>query len=186
MTSQWFYGRGSDISGPVSQVELVELAASGKVLPSDTVWREGREAGVPAAKVRYLFAAPAHTTPASLATVPESNVPAVTLTTALPDPDDVHLVATPLADEPVSAKSATIPPQVPSPAPARSARAIAGKGTIIVGQDGKTVKFRMKCTICGKEDSSWKSLPIPRGIVRSSFFCPKCRKRQDCELTGVH
>ena len=52
--------------------------------------------------------------------------------------------------------------------------------------DGKTVKFRMKCTICGKEDSSWKSISIPRGMARSSFFCPKCRKRQDCELQGVH
>jgi GYF domain 2 len=186
MGFQWFYGRGSDISGPVSDGELVELAASGKVLPSDTVWRQGREAGVSAAKVRYLFAAPVPIAPASVATVPESNVQTVGLTTALPEPDDVNLVATPAADEPVSAESAIIPPPVPPPAPARSARAIAGKGTVIVGQDGKTVKFRMKCTICGKEDSSWKSLPIPRGIARSSFFCPKCRKRQDCELQGVH
>jgi len=186
MPSQWFYGRGSDIIGPVSEGELVKLAASGNVLPSDTVWREGRESGVPAAKVRHLFQAPVHVTLTSPPAVPELNVPAVTLTTALPEPDDVHLVATPAASEPIPAETATVPPTVPHPAPARAARAIAGKGTVIVGQDGKTVKFRMKCTICGKEDSSWKSLPIPRGIARSSFFCPKCRKRQDCELQGVH
>ena len=43
MTNQWFYGRGSDITGPVSSTELAGLAASGQVLPSDTVWLEGRD-----------------------------------------------------------------------------------------------------------------------------------------------
>jgi GYF domain 2 len=186
MPSQWFYGRGSDIIGPVSEGELVELAATGNVLPSDTVWREGRESGVPAAKVRHLFRAPVHVTPASPPAVPELKVPVVIFTTAIPEPENVLLIETPVAGEPVPAETATVPPMATKPAPARAARATAGKGTVIIGQDGKTVKFRMKCTICGKEDSSWKSLPIPRGIVRSSFFCPKCRKRQDCELQGIH
>ena len=48
---------------------------------------------------------------------------------------------------------------------------------MIIGQDGKTVKFRMKCTTCGKEDSSWKSIPIPHGVARAGFYCTKCRKR---------
>jgi len=183
MRSQWFYGRGSDIIGPVSGGELAELAASGTVLPSDTVWREGRESGVPAAKVRNLFPAPVHAALPSLAAVQVTNAGPVALTTAGPS---VRLPGAPANGDPASADSASLLPLVPPPAPAKSARATAGKGTVIIGQDGKTVKFRMKCTICGKEDSSWKSLPIPRGTVRSSFFCPKCRKRQDVEVHGIH
>jgi hypothetical protein len=181
MASQWYFGRGADISGPVSDGELFALAAAGQVLPSDTVWREGFESGVAAAKVKYLFSDPVPTELPSPATVRGP--------VALPSPEPAlqnpELPATPATDEPAAAESATAAAVVPRPA-ARSARAIAGKGTVIIGQDGKTVKFRMKCTICGKEDSSWKSIAIPRGMARSSFFCPKCRKRQDCELQGVH
>ena len=43
---QWFYGRGSDITGPVTGPELSGLAAGGTLLPTDTVWRDGVEDGV--------------------------------------------------------------------------------------------------------------------------------------------
>ena len=69
---------------------------------------------------------------------------------------------------------------------ASSGFAVAGKGAVIVSQDGATVKYRMKCTTCGHEDASWKSIPIPHGTARSGFFCRKCRKRRDAEIHGYH
>jgi GYF domain 2 len=182
MTNQWFYGRGSDISGPVSGSELAELAASGKVLPSDTVWLEGRESGVPATRVKNLF--PAKGSPPVAAPVAEAaDLPAV-----VPSPvvEIADLPVTPTASEPVPADSAPAAPVAARPAPTRAARATAGKGAVIIGQDGKTVKYRGRCSTCGKEDSSWKSVAIPRGTARFSFFCPKCRKRQEVEIYGIH
>ena len=144
MADQWFYGRGSDITGPVSGPELSGLAAGGTLLPTDTVWRDGVEDGVPAGQVPDLF--PAAATP--VAPTPAAPAGYRTMTT--------------------------------------NARAVAGKGAMIIGQDGKTVKFRMKCTTCGKEDSSWKSIAIPHGVARAGFYCAKCRKRRDAEIYGYH
>jgi hypothetical protein len=135
MGDQWFYGRGSDITGPVSGPELAGLVASGTLLPTDTVWRDGVEDGVPAGQVPELFPA------------------------AAPEPTGYRT-------------------------PTARGRAVAGKGATIVGQDGVNVKFRMKCTTCGKEDSSWKSIRIPRGVTRTGFYCSKCRKRRDVEIYG--
>jgi hypothetical protein len=159
MTDQWHYGRGADITGPVSGAELSDLATSGRLRPTDTVWEDGVEAGVPAGQVEYLFSAAA-----------------LMADEAAPD------AAAAAADPPVAA-----PPPAPAavpPPPRKTARASAGKGAVLVGQDGTTVKFRGKCPTCRREDASWKSVPIPRGTLRTSFFCPKCRKRQDVEIHG--
>jgi hypothetical protein len=144
MVDQWFYGRGSDITGPVSGPELSGLAAGGTLLPTDTVWRDGVEDGVLADQVPDLF------------------------------PGAAKPVA-PTPDTPAGYRTVTT-----------RGRAVAGKGAMIIGQDGKTVKFRMKCSTCGKEDSSWKSIPIPHGITRAGFYCTKCRKRRDAEIYGYH
>jgi hypothetical protein len=56
---------------------------------------------------------------------------------------------------------------------------------MIVGQDGTNVKYRMKCTGCGYEDTGGKTVAITRGTTRLSFFCPKCRRRRDGEIHGV-
>jgi GYF domain 2 len=145
MTDQWYYGRGADITGPVSGRELADLAAGGQLQPTDTVWQEGAEDGVPADRVEYLFSAAAL-----------------------------------IGDEPAPVAA----PAVIAPPPRKTGRAVAGKGVVLFGQDGATVKFRAKCTTCGREDASWKSIAIPRGTHRSSFFCPKCRKRRDVEIYG--
>jgi len=147
MVSQWYYGRGTDISGPASQQELVELVYSGNLLRTDTVWQEGVEDGVKAGSMENLFAPLAAASEAA-AEVPESVV-------------------------------------VKSP-PVSRARATAGKGAVIIGQDGKNVKYQMKCTTCGHQDTSWKTIAIPRGIARSSFYCQKCRKKRDAEIHGMH
>ncbi len=133
MVAQWFYGRGSDISGPVSGADLAALAAGGQVLPSDTVWRDGVEQGERAGDIPEFF-------PGVLAGTRSQ----------------------------------------------KKGRAVAGKGAVIVSQDGATVKYRMKCTTCGRDDASWKSIPIPHGIARNGFFCQKCRKRREAEIHGYH
>jgi GYF domain 2 len=172
MGARWFYGRGPDITGPVSSAELSGLAAAGQVLPTDTVWQEGTEDGVPAANVRNLFrevtAPPAADAPAPAAA--EEPAPA----------------APPTAEPPVepAAEPAAAAEAPAWKAPPKGGRAVAGKGVVLIAQDGSTVKYRGKCGTCGREDSSWKSIPIPRGSTRVGFFCPKCRKRREGEILG--
>jgi GYF domain 2 len=179
MGVRWYYGRGSDIVGPVSAAELSGLAETGQVLPTDTVWQEGVEDGVPAARVRNLFRAPA---PAP-ADSPASDPPSSTVEVSPPvEPAASEQPAEPAA-EPAEPKS-DAPVTSGWQAPPKGGRAVAGKGVVLVSQDGATVKYRGKCGTCGREDSSWKSIPIPRGSARVGFFCPKCRKRREGEILG--
>ena len=172
MTDQWYYGRATDISGPVSERELMCLAASGQVLPTDTVWQQGVEDGVPAATVKNLFAVAA---PTAVADEPTWQLAG-----------DLFNETDGKGEAPSAAPVETPPANAYAPRPpAKAGRATAGKGAVIVGQDGKTVKYRGKCSICGREDQSWKTIPIPRGIARVSFFCAKCRKRQEAEIHGI-
>jgi hypothetical protein len=163
MTRQWYYGRGAEITGPVSDRELFALAEGGHILRTDTVWRDEVETGVPASRVKNLFP------PDPIASVPDLEAPAA---------------ATHDSPEPAAVAEA-LPAIVPAPAK-KTGRAVAGKGAVLVGQDGATVKYRGKCETCGREDASWKSIAIPRGTTRASFFCPKCRKRRDVEIHGYH
>jgi hypothetical protein len=200
MPVQWYYGRGADITGPLSGRELSDLATSGKIVPTDTVWQEGVEAGVPARKVKNLFRSATLSadrpssglvTPAPDVALAGESTSAVQRgvtspgsTAAAPGPE-VGAEVIPTGPVPDRAAENSSPPGW-SPARPKTARAVAGKGVVIVGQDGATVKYRMKCTTCGHEDSSWKSIPIPRGTQRASFFCSKCRKRRDVEIHGIH
>jgi len=59
MTVQWYYGTGESRHGPVSAQQLQALAAAGTIQPTDTVWKEGVAQGVPAHRVKHLFAASA-------------------------------------------------------------------------------------------------------------------------------
>ena len=163
---QWYYWHESEVLGPFSSQQLVDLATAGSILPDDIVWKDGVEGGVPAQNVQHLF------TP----TAPVSAEPAI------------------VAKDNGEAKPAETTPKVDAPAKSGwdrgsagstgKARAVAGKGTVIVGQDGKNVKFRMKCTVCNHEDSSWQTMTITRGTTRKVYYCPKCRKRCSVEITG--
>lgn len=163
MVDQWYYWCEADVLGPFTGRQLADLAAAGTLLPTDTVWKDGVEAGVQASKVHNLFQA----------------ATSVAVEVAVPTAAVVAEV------EP--AVAATVAPgwgNVNQPT-GHKLRAVAGKGAIIVGQDGKTVKFRKKCTTCGFEDSSWKCIPITRGTSRHSFYCPKCRKSRQVEVSGM-
>jgi hypothetical protein len=56
MADQWYFARNNQSRGPFSATELQALAASGQIRAADTVWKEGMEKGVLAAKVKHLFA----------------------------------------------------------------------------------------------------------------------------------
>jgi hypothetical protein len=45
MADLWYYGNDGRKLGPVSGRELRELAACGRILPDDTIWREGIKKG---------------------------------------------------------------------------------------------------------------------------------------------
>jgi hypothetical protein len=70
------------------------------------------------------------------------------------------------------------------PLPVRKARATAGRGAVIVGQDGTNVRFRKKCTVCPYQDTCWNTIRITTGMTRVPFFCPKCRKNRASEIIG--
>jgi len=171
MTDQWYYWHEIEVLGPFSGKQLVDLATAGTILPDDIVWKEGVEGGVAASNVQHLFAVTA--------------LPTVTATTAVSETAPSEAAAAPaLVVSPVEEPAKPTWDRGPGTTSGK-ARAVAGKGTVIVGQDGKTVKFRMKCIVCNFEDSSWKNMTITRGTTRKQFYCPKCRKKCAVEIHGV-
>jgi hypothetical protein len=177
----WYYSHDHAKIGPCSGRRMKELAAAGGILPTDVVWKQGVEKGVAASKVKYLFAPPPAVAPsAAIVEVPEV-LPPTEAPVPAPPPVAVELKPEPVAE------------QIPEPAapPAsgwhgetRKGRATAGRGAVLVGQDGVTVKFRKKCTTCGHLDSSWNTIPIRNGVMRAGFYCTKCRKHRDVEVHG--
>jgi hypothetical protein len=179
MADQWYYWHDAEVLGPFSGKQLFDLATAGSLIPTDTVWKDGVEAGVQASLVQNLFAtitsaAPGTDAPIPVATQIEAGAVAA------------GAVVVNSEGKPVEAPAAVPTPQwdaVSNPKQSKG-RAVAGKGAVIVGQDGKTVKFRMKCTTCSYEDSSWKTIPITRGTTRAVFFCKKCKKQRHAEING--
>lgn len=56
MADTWFVGRAGERSGPFTTQSLRDMAADGRLAPTDLVWREGMSAWAPAASVPGLFA----------------------------------------------------------------------------------------------------------------------------------
>lgn len=52
---QWYYARDEKQFGPVSAMELKQLADSGQIAPDDLLWREGMDAWTTAVNLRGLF-----------------------------------------------------------------------------------------------------------------------------------
>jgi len=63
--TQWYYARNDQQFGPVSAVELKQLADAGRLSPDDLLWREGMDQWATAVNLRGLFGAePTAATPA--------------------------------------------------------------------------------------------------------------------------
>jgi len=214
MADQWFYSHEGVRLGPCSARQLKELAASGGLLPTDTVWRQGTPQGVPAHRVKNLFVIARVDTPGSEevdlsrlpATAPVSTaIPPAIASYARPLPPDARadraevpterpseLAEDAMAPTTLAADAAGQTPGQPpaqsrqgQPQPRKKARALAVKGAIIVSQDGTRVRYRKKCTVCGFEESNRSSMLIRRGQIRAGFFCPTCRKNRPVVIQGI-
>ncbi len=212
MSDRWYFSQSGTPFGPFSAARLKELAAAGQIHRGDTVWKEGMPAGVLAARVQHLFAAPP---PAAAAVTPDgpdaaaipsptpADIPAAedppapgdspsaltALGARLANPADLELApgeAAPWA--PAAPQDETKPAKAnPPPAPSkpRQLRVLTVKGGILASQDGHAVKFRKQCLRCGYKDTSMTTMPIRPGTTRVSFYCPKCKKSQQVEVHGV-
>jgi hypothetical protein len=162
MADRWFYARDGEKQGPFSAQQFRSLARDGTLLITDTVWKNDVAQGVSAAKVKNLFPAPAAAPPPAVGSEPAALVP-------------------PPAARPPAAPAA--PPAHLEPP--RPKKATAVSGAIVVSQDGKYVRFRKKCTACQHEASSWGTMAILPGTMRTTFYCPNCRKTREVLLRGM-
>jgi hypothetical protein len=200
MADQWYYARGEEKLGPFSARLLKDLANAGGILPTDTVWKEGIEKGVSAARVKNLLPpAPAHSSPVDLSPPKPPPPPSPPPTeaqsgAALVDPGaETSLVELP---PPVAAPEDAAQAVGEEPAPSHSppssqlnppkkGRAVAVKGAVLISQDGQAVHYRKKCCTCGHEDACRNRMPIRHGLTRATYFCPKCRKLSPMEIQGM-
>jgi hypothetical protein len=186
MATQWYYAHDGVRSGPFCADEMKVMAAGGGILLTDTVWKNDGPRGVPARKVEHLFAAP----PAEALPEGAPAVGAVVLAEppALPpevSPQPLGVAASIPDDPPLLPETAAPAPPPPGPQhQVRKRRATASSGATVVGQDGTYVRFRKKCSACAHEDSSWQTLAIMVGMMKSNYFCPKCRKNREVVLRG--
>jgi GYF domain 2 len=202
MADRWYYAHDEIRLGPFTGRQLRDLADAGQILQTDTIWKDDITRGVSAYKVKYLFVAADYEALPKSAIVPP--VVLVSPAAQLADTPSLANLTSVILSEPPLVAPETRPPVIPEnsqlvseenipvpvsrpippPPHVRKRRAAAGRGATIVSQDGTTVKYRKKCTVCGHEDSSWGTMPIPNGMSRTGFYCPKCRKRREVEIQG--
>jgi len=186
---------------------MKDLAATGQVLVTDAVWKEGSETRVLAAKVKGLFQRLPPRTHVQLIPVEtpiEPIAPAVPVPArsakadALAPLDALRSArgdgAAP-ASEVGSAGSGNTNSQSHAvgsrdgrrapPEAIQKLRVVALRGAVIVSQDGRVACYRKKCINCGHEDPNRTTMQIRRGINRVSFFCPECRKTRTAEIQGL-
>jgi hypothetical protein len=189
MVDQWYYARDKERLGPFSSAQLKDLADTGQIRPVDTIWKEGVERGVPAAKVKNLFTQ----LPAS-APAPASEPPPAAQPEPPPSPGPAQgpaLSDTDIPAPPADAGSGTVAAStglsgfVPPVQTDKKGRVLSIKGGILSGQDGIIVRFRKKCETCGYADTSLTTMKIRTGCSRVNFFCRKCRKNRVVEIYGV-
>lgn len=78
--STWFYAKGGQTNGPVSEGEFRNLINLGTVGPDDLVWKEGLPAWQPASTIPGLVFPPTGRVPPPLVPSSEPTIPAVPAT----------------------------------------------------------------------------------------------------------
>ena len=191
----WFYGHDGTRLGPFSSRQLKDLADLGTIERTDTVWKQGVEQGVPAARVKNLFLIAVVQAPdlpdlpavvAIVASLPVAAVPPGPTASAKIQPAPMPTTKLIIA----AATAATAAPAVPAarharPVPAKpkpkQGRAVALKGADIVSQDGVKARYRRKCT-CGLKDQAVQTIVISNKTTNTFYFCPKCRKSRPVSI----
>lgn len=57
MAQEWYYQQDGRKHGPISGADLKQLAAAGKLRPTDLIWKQGMAKGASARSVKGLFPA---------------------------------------------------------------------------------------------------------------------------------
>jgi hypothetical protein len=207
MSDQWHYSHGQQEFGPFTAARMKDLAATGEVLCTDAVWKEGTETRVLAAKVKGLFRQPTprtHVQFIPVETPKEPVAPTVPVRAASAragaaapssSMQSALVVDSPTKFEAGQVNSANAKSQnhaatghdqrhVP-PEPIQKLRVVALRGAVIISQDGRVACYKKKCVNCGHEDPSRTTMQIRRGINRVAFFCPECKKTRTAEIQGV-
>jgi hypothetical protein len=143
---QWYYAQQGHRCGPVSPEQLKQLAVSGQLQPSDSVWREGMAQWAAASQVRGLFPAATHPSPGLPPSAP-----------AVPGPSDIK--------QPASATASVSAAQPLSPLPAAA--------TTICEWCGESIPQQaLKCPRCMKwrTDIAHDRQKIMLGYMSSLFF----------------
>ncbi len=192
MIDRLYVARGDKTFGPFSAVQLRGLAATGRLRLTDTVWRYGAmEKSVFAALVKNLFPPPpvvsSESSPAPSEAPGELGEPgpAAAARKDSAPPDSTAALS---AIDPTSPGGTVPKEKAPRslPEPVRKRRAVALKGAVILSQDGATVYYRKKCSVCSFEDRCRSSMPIGNGMTRAHFYCPQCRKGRERPNPGDH
>jgi hypothetical protein len=199
MASQWYYGERDNRQGPFTDQQLRALADQGRIQPTDMIWKQGIEQGVPAHRVKNLLVAGAATVAPVVTTLasppPETAEYAPPTETPAAQPETAEYA--PAAETPEAepeaegeAKEEAKPPERPAETPksqvkARKPKAVAIRGCVIVSQDGETVIFTKKCVECGMAETGRSRRPIRMGTTRDTYFCKKCRKVRPVEILGM-
>src|SRR5947209_6494393 len=76
MAEDWFYAKDGQQAGPVSALQLRQLAAAGQLGSSDLVWKQGMPKWVPASEVKGLLGGSVEARSAPAPAVPAAPVPA--------------------------------------------------------------------------------------------------------------
>jgi hypothetical protein len=170
MAGGWFYAhQGKPKLGPFSGERLKELAASGLILPTDTVWKAGVDEGFEAQLIKNLFVQPIKAPVLAAPVVPKLEAHGDQGTIPFTEDEDAKKARSPTKSRPKVNTRAT---------------ASAVKGAVIVNQDGVDVRYRMKCDKCGHLDSSCRMMKIMPRTSKSNFYCPKCKKRREVVIQG--
>ncbi len=185
MPDQWYYANEQEKLGPFSSAQLKELALIGQLAPTHTVWKEGVEKGVLAAKIKNLFAGaqsqPSSAEPAQAdKPVPAPAIESPPASSSAPaENQGPVLQANTDENQKLQTKKVPKPNQ---PSAKRLFRVVGSSGAVVLGHDGTSVRYRKKCPKCGYEDSSSRTMAIRSGVNRDRFFCQKCRRLQQVEI----
>jgi hypothetical protein len=95
MGSQWYYRRGGQRYGPVSDGELRQLVTTGKLQPTDLIWRAGLKTWEPASKIKGLFPQRSSSPSPQPISSAKSSKPSERQTNPPPSASSTHLTAAP-------------------------------------------------------------------------------------------
>jgi GYF domain 2 len=198
MAVQWYYGTGESRQGPFSAQQLQALAADGSIQPTDTVWKEGVAQGVPAHRVKHLFAASAVSAGADVANAERpqaatgpadqgsATAPATVLESASPTQPSHETVAgsgtAPEAPAPASSGHAetTAATALPQQSGASGGEKDAGNGSAVLSTgSGEVANKGLKQPAAQFQTKKGRAMAVRGAVIVSQdgtmvFFRKKC------------